>query len=205
MRTVRFTKVVIWAALLALPFDGGVAKASEYVLLQKAPSNASSPLSSSNLASLSAYGIKVVTDYGPFAIGSYEGLLDQVNASREAGVTVIPAPGFNLVRLAGVEIDTRDPEAALGALSKDLRLADYAAGVPGLYVIQLIGPPKEEWLKTLNALGVARVQYVDTNAYIVRAAAGLAALKGRLPWFVRFVMLRAVREDACRASGSNSS
>jgi Subtilase family/Viral BACON domain len=92
------------------------------------------------------------------------------------------------IPLNGYILNTADRTGELDRIPADLRqtkmadaLASGGAAGSGLYVVQFIGPIKDEWLDNLRATGSEIVTYVPNNAYIVRsndkAAARLAGLK----------------------------
>ena len=75
---------------------------------------------------------------------------------------------FDLVALNGWTIDTRIGEPS------DLPTNRVQAGALfdwQLYVVQFVGPPREEWIAALTSAGdVERVGYLPNNAYLVRAS-----------------------------------
>jgi hypothetical protein len=94
------------------------------------------------------------------------------------------------VYLGGGTLDTRRPQEAESRIEPALRRDELAhartEGRPvrdGLYLVQLVGPVRDEWLADLAAAGLEIVSYVPENAYVVRArgpaAAELAVLTDR--------------------------
>ncbi|MDL2716338.1 MAG: S8 family serine peptidase [Acidobacteriota bacterium] len=144
-------------------------------------------LNSSELAALEQHGIVVREDYGPFALGTRATTTDVAAASRASGLLVISEPSFNKLSVGGVEIDTRPGAPSVPGIAPTLRLADYPVGGDGLYLIQLAGPPRPAWLSELSSAGLTTLRYVETNGYLVRAPAGLRALKERLSSVVKFI------------------
>jgi len=124
----------------------------------------------------------------------------------------------NLIGFSGAVLDTTRPRATARRLPPALRQAeaeDAAApdsgrrrvdltqtgdgavplapglATPGsLFVVQLIGPVKDEWLEAVRATGATIVAYVPANAYVVRArGAAVQALRAlrRASAFVQFI------------------
>jgi hypothetical protein len=62
----------------------------------------------------------------------------------------------------------------------------YESGTPGLYVVQLLGPSKHEWLAHLKASGLEILQYFAPHAHLVRMTPEQASTTKELD-FVRWV------------------
>lgn len=90
-----------------------------------------------------------------------------------------------LIRLKGF---TFDPLAGEPPLPPNLRLEAYPPGRPGVYLVQLHGPPTAAWREGLAAQGVRLLDYVPDWAYLVQADAGRAEALRALP-YVRWVGL----------------
>lgn len=95
----------------------------------------------------------------------------------------------NIIPLNGYTLDTSSKHPELAPIPNDLRqtkMADALTGKglagKGLYIVQFIGPIKDEWLDALRATGSEIVTYIPNNAYVVRsggaAANKLTALSG---------------------------
>jgi hypothetical protein len=102
----------------------------------------------------------------------------------------------DLIGLNGYILNTNNPATAYDRLPAELRKGDLAnamarGGSPqgGLYLVQFVGPIKDDWLDQLRAQGVQIVTYVPNNAYIVRgdavSGANLTTLRNR--GFVQFL------------------
>ncbi|HEX3763330.1 MAG TPA: S8 family serine peptidase [Kofleriaceae bacterium] len=139
-----------------------------------------------------AYGRGIVLgeiDYGSFRLL----LIDERAAGGAAGLAQLGLSvrdDLNRVYLAGRELDTRRPDAVESQLEPALRRDELARaraeGRPvrdGLYLVQLVGPVRDEWLADLAAEGLELVSYLPENAYVVRArgpaTAAIALLTGR--------------------------
>ncbi|MGH9898993.1 MAG: hypothetical protein ACRD4L_09110, partial [Pyrinomonadaceae bacterium] len=87
----------------------------------------------------------------------------------------------NLIPLNGYMLDTTDREATYSQLPPELPLGDMHEALTsgsnpqgGLYLVQFIGPIKDEWLKALRASGVKIITYMPNNAYVVQGDATTA-------------------------------
>ena len=111
-------------------------------------------------------GARLLVDYGAFALWEAPSAgapgISALSARASTELTTIPLRG-------GQAIDTSatGPSAALSAQRPK----------PALWLVQFIGPIKDEWLDQLNAAGLRIVQYTPNNAYVVWGdAAALARL-----------------------------
>jgi subtilisin family serine protease len=80
-----------------------------------------------------------------------------------------------------------DPRAGEPAIPAEQRTA-YAPGQQGFYLVQFVGPVRDEWLDDLRAAGVAFIQYQASFAYIVRMPPELVPVAQGRP-FVRAVVV----------------
>ncbi|MBI5000957.1 MAG: hypothetical protein HZB92_05460 [Euryarchaeota archaeon] len=90
---------------------------------------------------------------------------------------------FWVNRSSWVNFDTRNGEPAMPA---DLRIDHYEPNTEGLYIIQLIGPPYQEWINTLKGNGVQIYWSVPPDNYIVRMNSNIEGTVRNL-WFVQWV------------------
>ena len=108
------------------------------------------------LKAVESAGGRVLVDYGAFALWEVPAAgvpsISALSAQASAGLTTIPLRG-------GQVIDTSGGRSA-SALPA-------AAAEPGLWLVQFIGPIKDEWLDQLDAAGLRIVQYTPNNAYVV--------------------------------------
>ncbi len=97
----------------------------------------------------------------------------------------------NLIPINGYVIDTTDGKGILDREPSDLRQSKMRDGIggKGLYIVQFVGPVKDEWLGELNALGGKVVTYIPNNAYVIKAndktASQLSGLRSKD--FVQYV------------------
>ncbi len=66
-----------------------------------------------------------------------------------------------------------DPRVGEPSLPEELT-SDYDVGIPGLYLVQLYGPPKDEWFVKLEAEGMEHLGYVGAETHRVRMTPGQA-------------------------------
>ncbi len=134
-------------------------------------------------------------DYGSFKMV----IADEINAG---GYDAMRDGGFefrddqDVIPLNGYTLETSTKRAVLNRIPADLRqtaMDDASAGgdAPGkgLYIVQFIGPIKDEWLDALRGTGSEIVSYISSNAYVVNAGGKAAAkLTGlREQNFVQFI------------------
>lgn len=112
-------------------------------------------------------------DYGSFRML----LIDEQAAGGAAGLArlgLAARDDLNHVYLGAGTLDTRRPAELESRLDSALRRDERTrAARDGLYLIQLVGPVRDEWLADLTREGLELVSYVPENAYVVRAR-GLA-------------------------------
>jgi hypothetical protein len=116
-----------------------------------------------------------------------------------SGVVWLELTPSNLekLRASGVKFEIRnaamlrfgayhfDPLVGEPSLPVELT-ANYEPGVPALYLVQLYGPPKDEWFENLEARGVESLGYYASEAHRMRMtprqASGIEGLE-----FIRWV------------------
>jgi hypothetical protein len=125
-------------------------------------------------------------DYGSFRLL----LIDERAAGGAAGLQQLGLAvrdELNRVDLEGRALDTRRPEDVESQIEPPLRRDELAtaraegrAVHDGLYLVQLVGPVRDEWLADLAADGLELVSYIPENAYVVRARGLATAAIARL-------------------------
>ncbi len=78
-----------------------------------------------------------------------------------------------------------DPRVGEPSLPEELT-SDYDEGIPGLYLVQLYGPPKDEWFDKLETEGVENLRYTGAEAHLVRMMPGQTTKVESLD-FIRWV------------------
>lgn len=137
---------------------------------------------------LETKSIKSEIDYGSFKLL----LIDEQPAGGRSALqsmAVSVRDEQNVILLNGHNLDTTTPYDTFNQLPEDLRQTRMAdaitrGGSPGkgLYIVQFVGPIKDEWLTELKNTGAKIVSYLPSNAYVVRANRKAA---GRLPEFLK--------------------
>ncbi|HKY05054.1 MAG TPA: hypothetical protein VJQ56_09195, partial [Blastocatellia bacterium] len=121
--------------------------------------------------SLMAEGATLVEDYGGFSLlGVPSGTLRRVNLDSTKGSGL--RDDMNLIFLRAGVFDTTEGEPSA------LRIADEPVSSDRqLYLVQMAGPVKEEWLDRLKEAAEV-LSYIPNNAYLVRAnREGLALIE----------------------------
>jgi hypothetical protein len=125
--------------------------------------------------------------------------VEHLHKTEYSGVVWLELTPSNLekLRASGAEFEIRNAamlrfgayhfDPLLGEPSLPVELtANYEPGVPALYLVQLYGPPKDEWFEDLEARGVESLGYFASEAHRMRMtprqASGIAGLE-----FVRWV------------------
>lgn len=119
-------------------------------------------------------------DYGSFVW--LELAPSQFAELQASGVRYVLPPRPTVLQFQEYRFDTRFEEPAV---PPDLR-ADITGGRPQLYVLQYVGPPKDEWRSALEASGVTFIRSHPPNAYTVRMTPEQAAAAAAQD-FVRWV------------------
>jgi hypothetical protein len=105
---------------------------------------------------------RVKSLYDSFAIGA---LTDNERSALESrGYVVEKEPFLHTIALNGFSFDTRRGEPEI---SEDLMINGYADGSTGHYIIQFVGPTKEEWKNSIERFGAKVGDYIPNNAFIV--------------------------------------
>jgi len=135
--------------------------------------NASAP------AQISGNDGLILADYDSFSLVSApQASVERIVARGvAAGLGVTIHDEYDLVGLPGGTIDTR-----IGIVKPPTgeTISAYASGKYGLYVLQFIGPPRPEWIKTLLTSGAVIIEAVPLNAYVVALTPEIAVTLSKL-------------------------
>jgi len=118
--------------------------------------------SGSNLgARLSAMGVSVLENYGSFALASITP--EETQRLQREGLEVTALPNRTRTGRGSIQFDTRkgDPVVPIELQS------DHVGGPTGHYIVQFIGPVKQQWLRDLEAQGVELFDYLPFNSFVV--------------------------------------
>ncbi|HEV8595867.1 MAG TPA: hypothetical protein VGR51_10105, partial [Thermoplasmata archaeon] len=139
--------------------------AGHEVVVPPTPDEGSTPayvrihVAGTDAASLGS-GVEVVEKYDSFVLARAQpGAIARL---EDRGITVAPEDTFSL-HVNGYAFDTRGPVSVPAALS-----AEPVREGHGYFLVQLVGPVKEEWRWQLESLGLEVQGYVNNNAYVVR-------------------------------------
>lgn len=101
--------------------------------------------------------------YENFAIAS---LTDrEIDVLESKGYRVESEPDLHTIALNGYVFDTRAEEPSFAG---ELRIGEYPTGATGHYLLQFIGPIKEDWKGRIRNMGVEIGDYVPKNAFLVQ-------------------------------------
>ncbi len=125
--------------------------------------------------------------------------IEHLHVTEYGAVVWLELTPSNLAKLraSGVEFEVRnaamlrfgeyhfDPLVGEPSLPVELT-ANYRLGRPAIYLVQLYGPPKEEWLEDLEARGVESLGYFASESFRMRMTPRQAARIERLE-YIRWV------------------
>jgi hypothetical protein len=118
--------------------------------------------SPSDVSLLRDQGVDIVEPYNGFVVANVaEG---QKRLLERQGFNVEPEKMLHTISLDGFTIDTT---VGHPLLPSNLRIDSIANGEEGYYIVQFIGPVKEEWKRTVTNLGGVVGDYLPYNAFIV--------------------------------------
>jgi len=147
-------------------------------------------------ARMIAQGARLIADYGGYRL--YD------SPASPAGTE--PRQDYNHVFLNAAPLET-----SLPALQSSRRLVGHFAG-RRLHLIHFAGPPKLEWRRELQALGLRIVNYIPQNAYLVYGdapaiarAQNMAASAPHVQWDGPYLDDYKIQPDARRFTGGRFS
>jgi hypothetical protein len=117
------------------------------------------------LGGVGSYGAKVIETYDSFVLADVSAGAAQ--ALRAGGFTLGAMSDRTTVGMTSYAFDTSVGEPAVPA---ELRIDSYPGD--GLYIMQFAGPIKEEWLQSVEAIGIEVFGDLPNYAYLVRAESG---------------------------------
>jgi len=112
---------------------------------------------------LTSFGVEIVETYDGYVLAKVNP--GQMQTLRNNALNFEEASDLFSIDLAATTFDTRDGEPAIPA---SLEIQAYPAGTMGDYLVQFIGPVKEEWKWQIESLGAEILRYIPSDAYLVR-------------------------------------
>ena len=108
-------------------------------------------------------GATILEDYGSFAhVRITE---EQLSSLRGMDAVVQLLPNIGKIKFDAISFDTSNGPPAI---PPEFRADEPANGEYGYYVVQMKGPPKSEWIKTIEESGAQIMDLVNYYAYIVK-------------------------------------
>ena len=132
---------------------------------------------------LSQFGAEVIGDYGSYTIVYVpKGIVRAIEAqARKDGIRVRDRDDLDVLHLPGASLDAR--EGIGSGVPEDKLIRTYPPGRPGTYLVQFIGPLRNEWIPPLEALGWRLLsRYIPNNGYLVVGTPELAGKTRQLPF-----------------------
>lgn len=141
-------------------------KSSRHKLIVRSGAEESSSDATAYAALLSKGAVVREIDYDSFKlVVADEQALGGRDQLLALGVTV--RDEMDLISINEHTLDTTDAEVQQSSLAEASKRRGPAKG--GLYIVQFIGPVRDEWLEELEGAGTRIVSYISGNAYIVQA------------------------------------
>ncbi len=130
---------------------------------------------------LANYNITPLVEYSLYVLAYAND--EQIAAMEGNGILVGKMTNRTIVRTQGYQFDTMNGEPDLPL---DLRIDHYELNTEGLYIVQLIGPTRDEWLTALKEKGVEFYESIPTYNYLIRMNSNIEN-EVRDLWFVQWV------------------
>ncbi len=120
-------------------------------------------------------GFNVVETYDAFSI--IEMTDEKANLLENYGYEVKHMPERTMISVPGYYFDTRN---GAPSVPQELKAKESAPGDIGLYIVQMIGPVKNEWFDSMVRAGAEPIVDVSNYAYEVRMTPEVAKAVGAL-------------------------
>lgn len=133
-------------------------------------------------ALLTRFGAEVIGDYGAYTIVSVpKGIVTALEAqARKDNIRVRGRDDLDVLYLPGATVDVRE---GISGVPADKLAREYPPGRPGTYVLQFIGPLRNEWIAQVEALGWRLLsRYVPNNGYLIVGTPDLVGRTRQLPF-----------------------
>ncbi|MGZ4846273.1 MAG: S8 family serine peptidase [Halobacteriota archaeon] len=112
---------------------------------------------------------------------------EQIDALKRQNIGLDVQEGANMIRLRAVEFDTSQRAPPVPARFS-IRAEDVSDGKRNYWIVQFVGPVKQEWGKEITSLGGELHGYVPENAFLVNMDGQTKEKVEQLP-FVNWVGL----------------
>jgi hypothetical protein len=119
---------------------------------------------------------RVIAPYDGFVMA--ELTHKQKSALEAMGASVLIDKTTHMVGIEGYVFDTRTAEPTI----KDSLRMKPTAGEEGGYLVQFVGPIKDEWQRSLRSLGAEEVAYYPYNTLLVKATPEVRTALGGLDY-----------------------
>jgi hypothetical protein len=129
-----------------------------------------------------------INDYVESVIEPYDNFVlvelteEQRTNLESMGILVVIEDNLHAIGIDGYAFDTRNGEPMV---KENLRLRSMAGEESG-YLVQFVGPIKDEWLSVLQKMGAEQVTYYPYNSMLVKATPEVRTALGSLD-FVQWV------------------
>ena len=113
--------------------------------------------------SIASTGVEIIESYDGYILARASP--GQMQALANSDLRFEEETGLFTIDLKAKTFDTRDGEPLIPA---SLEIKAYPAETLGSYLVQFIGPVKDEWKWQIEALGAEILRYIPNDAYLVR-------------------------------------
>lgn len=120
---------------------------------------------------LATIGATIVEDYGAYVLANIDTFFIPMLA--EKGFDVVPCAEYNTVKINGIKLHPGENKTLVPEIAIPERLMTLDPIRPdNYYLIQFIGPVKDEWKAELKAIGAEILGFYQTNAVLAKIATG---------------------------------
>jgi len=112
---------------------------------------------------LASLGVEIVETYDGYVLAKVD--QSKLQTLTDNALSYEEANDLFTIDLKATTFDTRDGEPSIPA---SLDIQSYPSETKGSYLVQFIGPVKDEWKWQIESLGAEILRYVPNDAYLVR-------------------------------------
>jgi hypothetical protein len=130
-------------------------------------------------ALLARFNAERIGDYGAYTlVYAPKGIVTALEAqAAKENIRVRVRDELDVLQLPGASLDTRE---GISGVPADKLARQYAAGKPGVFVVQFTGALRAEWMDELRAQGWTLSRYIPNNGYLVVGTPELVAQTRKL-------------------------